>query len=90
MFFGTAPLIFHGGWSPQPGFSPERDAVWVGMKLHHVAFSRYAQPGGYHRKSPEDQHIPPALPLLGVMGPLVEQAPLYRAQVILPLAFDMD
>ena len=60
------------------------------MELHHIALPGDPQGGGGHRKSTEDQDIPPALPGLVVVGPAVEDVPLHRPEVFLPLLLNVN
>lgn len=90
VFFWRPPFVFHRKWKPKPFLSVERNAAWVLVKLHYIAFPRNSQRGGGHRKPSKNQCIFPSLPNAFVMGPLVHQVTFYSSQIILPLLLDVD
>ena len=81
VLLGLAHLVLHRFGPPPPLLALERDAVRIGMELHHVAFPRDPQRMGDHGEAAKDQQIAPALAKRLVVGAAVHQAALHRAPV---------
>ena len=90
MRFGRAPFILDGVGQPKTVFAPEGHAVRSAVKFHHVALPCDPKPMRDHREPAQDQRVSPAFPLGFVVGALVEEGSLHRAQIFLPLVFHVD
>ena len=64
--------------------------MWILVKFHHIAFPGNAEGAGEDREPPENQGVAPALPLLPVVGPGMEQIALHGPQILPPQALNVD
>ena len=60
------------------------------MKFHHIADTGDTQRGRLDGKASEDEQISPPFSLGLIVGTVVEQLPLHRAQVFPPQLLDVD
>ena len=60
------------------------------MKFHHIADTGDTQRGRLDGKASEDEQISPPFPLGLIVGTVVEQLPLHRAQVFPPQLLDVN
>lgn len=60
------------------------------MELHHITLSGETQGRGSHRQPPQDQNVSTVLPRLLIVGTMVEEIPLRRAEIVPPLLLDVD
>ena len=87
---GTAPLILHRVRLPYSLFAPDRNTGSPPMIFQHIAFAGHTQRGGKYTDAPGDEQVAPALPEVSVVGILMHQRPVHRAEILRPLLLNMD
>ena len=70
--------------------NPRIDSVRAGAELYHVALAGQSQRVGNDGEAAKDERIAAALAGGFIVGATVQKAALHRAQVFLPLVFDIN
>ena len=88
-FIGTSiirgtPLVLDGEGMPAAVAAPERNTISSPPELHHIALARNPQYWREYLHAPRQDKVAPALPEIGIMGPLVHQRAIGSAVVLCP------
>ena len=91
--FILSPLVLHRQHLPQPPVPCQMSPFFSGICLgefHHIADSRSPQGGRTDPQTPHRHHPGPFFHEPIVVGILVDQLPLCRQAVLLPLLVNVD
>ncbi|MPM64278.1 hypothetical protein SDC9_111164 [bioreactor metagenome] len=87
---GFTPLVLHRHRLPKTLLPVKRNSGIVQIKFHHIASTGDSQRSGKDPHPPNDQQIAPAFGGLRIVGALMKQVSVHRAQIFLPQSLQMD